>query len=279
MAGPPRFLAQQGSARPEYRLQTGSSHYAQSMAINWTMDELILVCDELQRNRWESIRLADERVTELSELLRRSPFHPLEQPDDSFRSRASVHLKLENLRTCHPSYQGAPTHASRLDSEVVEKFIIDSAGMATHAQMIRNAIVNETVRPDEISAIQTHDPEMTVREGSIVAVLQQRRERDPRIRNHKIKQTREQRGSISCEVCGFDFEEFYGDLGSGYVEVHHRQPLHVSGTTTTRLTDLALVCSNCHRMIHRGYPLLPEELANRVQQAKERNHSGAKMPC
>ncbi|WP_455130463.1 HNH endonuclease [Propionibacterium acidifaciens] len=234
------------------------------MAINWTMDELILVCAELQQNSWESIQMADERVTELSELLRRSPFHPREERDDSFRSRASVHLKLENLRTCHPSYSGAPTNASRLDREVVEKFINDSAGMTTHAWAIRNAILDETVRPDEVTALQIYDPEMTVREGGIIAVLQQRRERDPRIRNRKIKQAREQRGNISCEVCGFDFEKFYGDLGSGYTEVHHRCPLHLSGSTTTRLSDLILVCSNCHRMIHKGYPLQPEEFAERV---------------
>ena len=94
--------------------------YAQGMAINWTMDELILVCAELRQNSWESIKMADERVTELSELLHRSPFHPREERDDSFRSRASVHLKLENLRACHHSYSGAPTNASHLDREVVE---------------------------------------------------------------------------------------------------------------------------------------------------------------
>ena len=104
----------------------------------------------------------------------------------------------------------------------------------------------------------------TIREGGIIAVLQQRRERDPRIRNRKIKQAREQRGNISCEVCGFDFEKFYGDLDSGYTEVHHRCPLHLTDSTTTRLSDLALVYSNCHRMIHKGYPLQPEELAERV---------------
>lgn len=136
--------------------------------------------------------------------------------------------------------------------------------MTTHAWATRNAILDETVRPDEVTALQIYDPEMTIREGGIIAVLQQRRERDPRIRNRKIKQAREQRGNISCEVCGFDFEKFYGDLGSGYTEVHHRCPLHLTDSTTTRLSDLALVYSNCHRMIHKGYPLQPEELAERV---------------
>lgn len=234
------------------------------MSIGWTVDELILVCEALAQNGWEPIPLADERVAELSALLRRSPEHASAERGDRFRSRSSIHLKLENLRTCHPSYRGAPTNASRLDGEVVRKFIENSEDMTARARRIRSAIAEGTVTPDEISALRTYDPEMTAHEGSIIAVLQQRRERDPHIRNRKIQQAREQRGNISCEVCGFNFEEFYGDLGSGYIEVHHRCPLHVSGATTTRLSDLTLVCSNCHRMIHKGYPLLPEELTERV---------------
>ncbi|MDN5896921.1 MAG: HNH endonuclease, partial [Nocardioides sp.] len=64
---------------------------------------------------------------------------------------------------------------------------------------------------------------------------------------------------ISCEVCAFDFGATYGALGEGYVEVHHRLPLHASGPVKTRLEDLALLCSNCHRMIHRARPWLTPE--------------------
>ncbi|WP_427888645.1 HNH endonuclease [Kribbella sp. GL6] len=50
--------------------------------------------------------------------------------------------------------------------------------------------------------------------------------------------------------CGFDFNATYGTCGSGYIECHHRTPLGVTGQTHTLLADLALICSNCHRMIH-----------------------------
>lgn len=165
------------------------------MSIGWTVDELILVCEALAQNGWEPIPLADERVAELSALLRRSPEHASAERDDRFRSRSSIHLKLENLRTCHPSYRGAPTNASRLDGEVVRKFIENSEDMTARARRIRSAIAEGTVTPDEISALRTYDPEMTAHEGSIIAVLQQRRERDPHIRNRKIQQAREQRGT------------------------------------------------------------------------------------
>jgi hypothetical protein len=55
----------------------------------------------------------------------------------------------------------------------------------------------------------------------------------------------------SRAVWDFDFGHTYGSHGLDYIECHHRTPLHVTGETQTRLADLALLCSNRHRMIHR----------------------------
>ena len=58
------------------------------------------------------------------------------------------------------------------------------------------------------------------------------------------------KGRILCECCSFDFVHFYGELGTKYIECHHR--IHLSkGERITQTSDLALVCSNCHRMLHR----------------------------
>jgi len=56
-----------------------------------------------------------------------------------------------------------------------------------------------------------------------------------------------------CMVCGFDFEERYGERGKGFIEVHHLTPVSELGSNTkvNSTIDLAVVCSNCHRMIHR----------------------------
>jgi hypothetical protein len=57
---------------------------------------------------------------------------------------------------------------------------------------------------------------------------------------------------LACECCDFDFSEFYGPEGAGFIECHHIRPLHaLTEATITTLEDLALVCSNCHRMLHR----------------------------
>ena len=96
-----------------------------------------------------------------------------------------------------------------------------------------------------------------------------RRERKPELRKKKITAARKAGTAIACEVCGFDFERVYGDRGRDYIECHHRTPLFSSGTTKTTLRDLAPICSNCHRMIHRTKTwLLPEQLKKIVDERR-----------
>ena len=59
-------------------------------------------------------------------------------------------------------------------------------------------------------------------------------------------------GKLVCDTCNFDFFEKYGKHGLGFIEAHHTVPVsELDGNTKTKITDLALVCSNCHRMLHR----------------------------
>lgn len=97
-------------------------------------------------------------------------------------------------------------------------------------------------------------------EGKLTLISHLRRERDGELARVKKQQTLAQLKSLKCEVCGFDFQEKYGELGSGFCEVHHRYPLgeQLSEITTT-LADLAIICANCHRMIHRQLPSLSVE--------------------
>lgn len=74
-------------------------------------------------------------------------------------------------------------------------------------------------------------------------------ERDQKLRSEAIRI----HGTI-CSVCGFNFKETYGNIGSGFIEVHYREPLyiHKGPQEVNPRTDLVVVCSNCHRMIHRN---------------------------
>lgn len=72
-------------------------------------------------------------------------------------------------------------------------------------------------------------------------------------RDNAIIKRKELGKPIVCEACGFDFAKVYGSLGNGFIEVHHNLPLCdcEDSYIPDPLKDLDLVCSNCHRMIHR----------------------------
>ena len=58
----------------------------------------------------------------------------------------------------------------------------------------------------------------------------------------------------TCQVCGINFREKYGIIGEGFIEAHHKIPLHLLNADYVLLSvrsDFAVVCSNCHSMIHR----------------------------
>ena len=60
------------------------------------------------------------------------------------------------------------------------------------------------------------------------------------------------RDNYECQVCGLHFKDVYGKLGIEFAEAHHRVPLsQLREDVRTRIQDLATVCANCHRMLHR----------------------------
>lgn len=58
-----------------------------------------------------------------------------------------------------------------------------------------------------------------------------------------------------CKVCDFSFQDAYGILGKEYIEAHHLKPLYALKEDEEAFFDLsrdfAVLCANCHRMIHR----------------------------
>lgn len=78
------------------------------------------------------------------------------------------------------------------------------------------------------------------------------RERDPKlIRDAKGFALAKGNGVITCECCGFNFNANYGIHGTGFIECHHKIPIAKGGVRRNRFEDLAMVCANCHRMLHR----------------------------
>lgn len=87
-------------------------------------------------------------------------------------------------------------------------------------------------------------------------------------RNPKLRQKAVEIHGTTCKVCGFDFEQVYGDIGKNFIEIHHIKPMYSvrKEISVNPKTDLVPLCSNCHKMIHRNKdkPLTIEELKERI---------------
>lgn len=103
-------------------------------------------------------------------------------------------------------------------------------------------------------------------EGSPRLVAHLRRERNRALIAAKKAAVMNAKSCLACEACGFDFSLAYGTCGKDYCEVHHRIPLSTSDAAVlTTLDDLAILCSNCHRIIHLSPMLSVEALAEVVR--------------
>jgi hypothetical protein len=116
-------------------------------------------------------------------------------------------------------------------------------------------LVRQVVASGDSSTGDDVDTDIHELEGDIEYVFSARAKRVRRLRDAKLRQATAARGGrLRCEVpgCGFDFEGVYGDLGKGFAHIHHLRLLRSrGGARETTLRDLAIVCANCHAMIHR----------------------------
>ncbi len=94
-------------------------------------------------------------------------------------------------------------------------------------------------------------------EGKIIERKHKARERNPKLISAVKEKFISENGKVYCVACGFNFEEKYGDRGNGYIEAHHTIPIsEMIVGKKTNIEDIALVCSNCHRILHRTRPWL-----------------------
>jgi hypothetical protein len=59
-----------------------------------------------------------------------------------------------------------------------------------------------------------------------------------------------------CNACDLDFQKVYGQLGHRFIECHHTRPIsEMRPGEKTKIADLVALCANCHRMVHRSFPM------------------------
>lgn len=108
----------------------------------------------------------------------------------------------------------------------------------------------EFIEVDEFADIE----DIVIEEGKYLERLTKAKKRNPKARKRKIEQFKKDNdGKVFCEVCKED-DEVVLDVHHDNVEVCDMEEGHL-----TKLSDLRVLCANCHRRVH-GYKITVEEL-------------------
>jgi hypothetical protein len=128
-----------------------------------------------------------------------------------------------------------------LEKENIQKIVWNS-----FAPFFREDVYKKYVAELSENLLDDNLDDSESEEGKYNYAMHRYRERDRSL-------VRKKKASVTnpiCECCNFDFSTTYPNLGNGFIECHHNIPIN-QGERITRLEDLALVCANCHRMLHK----------------------------
>lgn len=199
--------------------------------INWTEDETVIVYYFYVKNHYSKKKSDIEYLSKLFN-----------------RSYGSVDWKFTNVKSLE-------TNGSVIDKKIVSYYSKNKDKLESDAKTALAKFVNksnkfsqENLLAPKIELKPFIDDSDQLEEGSKITIPANKYERDPKLRLKAINIH-----GYSCMACGFDFEKVYGELGKDFIEVHHNTPLSkLEGSTIIDPeNDLSVLCSNCHRMIHR----------------------------
>jgi len=227
----------------------------------WNRDELILALDLYMKNPASPPGKSSSEVRKLSDILnvmgRR--LGTGSQPD--YRNPNGVYMKMMNFRSFDPAFTGdgkvGLTRGNKLDQVIWDEFSNDRDRLASVAALIRSSSQDDSLWEPNLDS---DDDYLEAPEGKVITRLHRSRERNRKLVERKKAQTFAAHGKLECEACHFDFECRYGARGKGFIEAHHVKPVHtLTEDDKTKVSDLALLCSNCHRMVHSQRPWLSVE--------------------
>ncbi|MEW6234126.1 MAG: HNH endonuclease [Candidatus Omnitrophota bacterium] len=173
-------------------------------------------------------------------------FDNLLDPAKSIFSFNKLNKEIYDKMNWHPQASGLT-----IPDDVAKQLEIDWAEFTG-----RFSNVSDFVLAEELDASKTFP------EGATKQIIVNAYERNPQARSRCIAKY-----GYNCSVCGFNFQEIYGELGTNYIHVHHLEPLSQIGNDkeVNPEKDLRPVCPNCHAMLHRDKTRTIEELKTIIE--------------
>ena len=240
----------------------------------WVRDELIVALDMYLRHAGNPPGKGSAEIADLSDTLNRLARYLGITRADRFRNTNGVYMKLMNFRRFDPAFTDAGkvglSRGGKADADVWNEFASDPGRCHEVADTIRSVLTG-TPEGETIGDFLTDDIE-EAEEGRVITSMHRRYERSAAIVKAKKQRVLARFGLLACEACGFDFRERYGERGENFIECHHAVPVHALKTgQTTKIEDLRLLCSNCHRMVHAKRPWLSMEGLIAIRRSPARN--------
>jgi len=189
----------------------------------------------------------------------------------TYRNANGVYLKMMNFRAIDPAFirQGkvGMVSGAELEKKIWAEFAADDQARKAAVADIKAAARLAGTSDGRIAELTDEEDEWEATEGGITYRQHRRYERSHGLARRKRDAVRASKGALRCEVCDLDFEERYGCMGADFIEVHHKKPVHtMKPGEKTKLADLALLCSNCHRIVHRKIiPVSLDELRTNLK--------------
>lgn len=178
--------------------------------------------------------------------------------------------------------------------DLMQRFPQLAEALATHAEVVRLGVNTTDIRTaaDEairvkserfgpsnagsaraLLAVEAMPPvsaeDVTGTEGRLLVRLHRYKERDRHFSRRVRERCKSQGdGLLTCQACGATPSATYGDAGDRAMEAHHRVPIEeLQPDSEVRIEDMAMLCANCHRVVHSRKPCYTvEELQELLQQ-------------
>jgi hypothetical protein len=177
-----------------------------------------------------------------------------EEYECEFQERAKIDWNVIPLNAEKPYVECRYLKVQGYDVDLRRGLCVKSVDEKTFSKLrgiLDAAGARRWVKQRDYGATEGVHEVLLLREGHAIKVRTERIERNQVARKECIRAH-----GTTCSVCGMSFEAEYGEIGMGYIEVHHLNPLRASvgERMIDPVADLCPVCPNCHAMLHRNDP-------------------------
>lgn len=174
--------------------------------------------------------------------------------------KAKLVIKINDSALSMKDTENWPIFWRNLNVQMKTPIIDNESGLINEADVFDHyrkwlflyvGLVFQLVNLEKIIKFNPNGEIDSNQEGAELIQLQKRFERNPKNRLACLSVY-----GFNCQACGLNFEEKYGTIGTGFIEVHHQIPLGsiIGSFVVNPITDLVPICSNCHSMVHRKNP-------------------------